>query len=248
MGRSWPRQALGSVLLLLLCSTSAGQKKKPEVPVMDMEGEMDWRAVKCAACDYLVDHLDGQVSTALIENKVVPSIRRGNKAKKNQKMKGVKDIPWLKSELGWGQAVEEACEYKSLKDLAYLTKDGQYMLMPTSEMTPEMAEMAQDQVLGRDPTAYRQFQTACQDVADENDRAIVTVIRDAPREKMKVGRLRDGGETMTEAMIPSMPGQKDGLKHAFCVEKARVCDSQRYPKGSKPKGKAGPSPFNPLQR
>ena len=44
---------------------------------------MDWRAVKCAACDYLVDHLDGQVSTALIENKVVPSIRRGKKAKKN---------------------------------------------------------------------------------------------------------------------------------------------------------------------
>ena len=163
------------------------------------------------------------------KNKVISSVRRSKKAKK-QKMKGIKDVPWLQSELGWGQAVEDTCEYNNLKDLAYLTKGGQYKLLPISEMSLEMAEMAKDQVLGRDRSAYRQFQTACQDVVDDNDRAVVRVIRDAPRKKMKVGSLTSGDAT--EAMIPDMPGEKDGLKHAFCVEKAQVCSSERYPRGA----------------
>ena len=229
-----PRQSLGGVVLLWLCSTSTGQGKNPSIPVTELDGEMEWRAVKCAACDYLVEHLDSQVSAALIENKVISSVRRNKKAKQKQKMKGIKDVPWLQSELGWGQAVEDACEYKNLKDLAYLAKGGEYKLMPTSRMSPEMAEMAKDQVLGRDRSAYRQFQTACQDIADDNDRAVVRVIRDAPRKKMKVGGMTsaDTAADMTEAMIPDMPGEKDGLKHAFCVETARVCDAERYPRGA----------------
>eukprot|EP01043_Picozoa_sp_COSAG02_P069972 COSAG02_NODE_12212_length_1580_cov_1.159352_1_plen_293_part_00 len=231
MGIGVARQSLGGVVLLWLCSTSAGQGKKPNVPVTEVDfGEMEWGAVKCAACDYLVEHLDSQVSAALIENKVIASVRRNKKVKKKQKMKGIKDVPWLQSELGWGQAVEDACEYKNLKDLAYLVKDGQYKLMPTSDMTPEMAEMAKEQVLGRDRSAYQQFQTACQDIADDNDRAVVRVIRDAPRKKMKVGA--NTAADVTEAMIPTMPGEKDGLKHTFCVETARVCDSERYPRGA----------------
>jgi hypothetical protein len=247
MGRRLLQRYLGvgAVVLLWLCSTSVGHKeRKPSIPVTEMEGEMEWGAVKCAACDYLVEHLDRQVSAALIENKVISSVRRSKKAKKKQKMKGIKDVPWLQSELGWGQAVEDACEYKNLKDLAYLAKGGEYKLLPTLEMSPEMAEMAKDQVLGRDRSAYRQFQTACQDIADDNDRAVVRVIRDAPRKKMKVSSVSSAGKAgdTTEAMIPDMEGEKDGLKHAFCVEKAQVCNSERYPRGvptTKAKGQAG---------
>lgn len=219
------------VLMLHVCSTTVGQPNKPSVPVTELEGELDWSAVKCAACDYLVEHLDRQASDALIENKVVPSVRRSKKNKKSKKMKGIKDVPWLHSELGWGQAVEDACEYQNLKDLAYLAKDGQYKLLSITEMSEAMAEMAKDMVLARDRAAYRQFQTACQNIVDDNDRSVVRVIRDAPRKKLKVGR-GDGSGELKEAMIPSMPGEKEGLKHAFCVKTARVCGPERFPQAA----------------
>ena len=42
--------------------------------------------------------------------------------------------------------MEETCEFGSLKDLAYLTKDGEYKLLDTAEMSPAMAEAAAEQV------------------------------------------------------------------------------------------------------
>ena len=42
--------------------------------------------------------------------------------------------------------MEETCEFRSLKDLAYLTKDGEYKLLDTAEMSPAMAEAAAEQV------------------------------------------------------------------------------------------------------
>ena len=171
------RRLAAAAAVLCLCGASAAGEgsRRPEVPVTEVEGAMDYQAVKCAACDFLVDHLNGLASTALMENKVVPSVRRSKKSKKSKKMKAIKDVPWLQSELGWGEAVDNACEYANLKDLAYLAKGGQYKLLSVNEMSPAMAEMAQDQVLARDPSAYRQFQTACQDIVDENDRAVVKV-------------------------------------------------------------------------
>ena len=42
--------------------------------------------------------------------------------------------------------MEETCEFASLKSLAYLTKDGEYKLLDTAEMSPTMAEAAAEQV------------------------------------------------------------------------------------------------------
>ena len=57
---------------------------------------------------------------------------------------------WLPS---WGAAVEETCEFASLKSLAYLTKDGEYKLLDTAEMSPTMAEAAAEQVRASLPAA-----------------------------------------------------------------------------------------------
>jgi len=134
-------------------------------------------------------------------------------------------------------------------------------------------------VLGRDRKAFTQFQTACHDVIDDNDRALVAVVRDAERKKMPVGaanpgaqprllllqsKLRvgqqecstrsglawfslkhtdlalrikrtkmivraggGGGDTVTDGYVPTIG--RDGLKHRFCVETAKVCGTDRWP-------------------
>ena len=65
-------------------------------------------------------------------------------------------------------------------------------------------------MLGRDRKAFTQFQTACHDVIDDNDRALVAVVRDAERKKMPVGAANPGAQTMMQppplaAAQPSQP-------------------------------------------
>ena len=146
----------------------------------------------------------------------------------------------LQSELGWGQAVEDACEYPHLRDLAYLSKQGQFKLLSISEMSAEMAEMAADQVLGKDISTFHQFQRACkcnaatllglrlrlrtqvtrevserllvclvcvfpgEDIIDENDRAVVSVIRDASRSLMKVHNAKVDGSASPLVCVQPM--------------------------------------------
>ena len=56
--------------------------------------------------------------------------------------------------------------------------------------------------MGRDRKAFTQFQTACQDVIDDNDRALVAVVRDAERKKMPVGAANPGAQTNRRRLLP----------------------------------------------
>ena len=167
--------------------SGTGAEVTPEAHSLAIESDKQKGQIRCAACEHLVEHLDSLATAAVTSNRMVGSTARRSGKKKRKK----KEMPWLESELGWGLALEEACERAQLADLAYLSRGAygtntEFKLMRLSAMEPELAAVAAEQQLANDPQGYGIFQRACQAVLDEHEDVLVREIKEGERNLMSV--------------------------------------------------------------
>lgn len=221
------------MLALLLPPETSGK-----VPVVEVRGDIDFKAVKCAACDFLVGHLDELCGKHEVARTVVTAVKRSKKRIKGDTVR----VPWAESEMGWALAVEEACSFQVLRDLAYLTRSGNdYKLMNVSEMDPEMRDMAVSNklTLDKDLSMYSQFESACESILDENPKQLVKLVRDAKRTAVQVHTLHSLGKSVGQKMVPT--AGPETLRAAFCVDAVRACPPGRFPQAGKEKSPVGDS-------
>jgi hypothetical protein len=163
-------------------AASLGSSDTP--PVVEIDGDLDYKAVQCAACEFVVDHLDRAVRDSLLEAKTVAVTKRAKPSSQNAKLKRKVEIPWIESELGWGEAVDAACGWGALSKQAYFTKGNAFKLFALESLTGQMRDMAESQVLGRDKGMYRQFERACQGIIDEYEVPLATGPPAAPAQML----------------------------------------------------------------
>ena len=224
-GGMTPIRAL-ALHLALLAATSG------EVPTTKVSGDIDYKAVKCAACDFLVEHLDGLVGTHELAGTAFAAAKRGKRRVKADKVA----IPWAESELGWSAAVEQACSFEILRQLAYLTRSGsEFKLMNVTEMDDDMRAMAMahNLTLDKDAGMYRQFESACEDVLDKSPKKLVKLVRDAKRTQVDVQTPYSKGKSVGKKMVPI--AGPETMRAAFCVDAVKVCPSSRFPRAGKEK-------------
>ena len=182
---------------------------------------------QCAACEFVVDRLDRAVRDSLLGGKTVSIVKRGKGKKgKKAKLKEKVEVPWIESELGWGAAVDEVCAYTALADQAFFAKDDMIKLMALESLSGPVKVAAVNMTLGRDPLMFKQFQRACQDILDENERDIIKAVRNPKRTKMKIGTAGRATD-----YIKGMGGAKDSgaLQEDFIPDigpltmKAKLC-------------------------